>query len=1266
MKNILVRLFVTFILVAGSLVARKNDPGTIEPVRYLPGVVVVKMKHEVHRAGRSTIDAQQFSLQSKYRLGAAQRTFRTDGLTKKEGIEELERIYTFPVPATTDIVALAQSMMSDPAVEWAEPDYIFRSHVIPNDPNYAQVYPLSIVKADTAWGIHKGDTSVVIAIIDSGVDWDHPDLASVIWTNWDENPTNGIDDDGNGFVDDSRGWDFVTGVTTAAAGEDANTPDNNPMDFNGHGTHCAGIAAGATNNAIGIASLGWGCRVMPLRIGWHDADGNGYGVSTWMSQAFIYAANNGASVASLSYGTGEASVEGARYAFKNGVVVVNSAGNSNSDFAGLLGTHPWAISVAATNSNDAKASYSSFNSFVDVSAPGGDFSSGNFQGFLSTVVNPSSLYGGKLYEYFHGTSMATPLVAALAGVVKSQNKTLTPAQILFRILGTADNIEGKLAAAHKGKMGSGRINALRALTETPAMPGPKLQLAEYSINDSAGGNGNGVLEPGEQAKVIVKVRNEWGDATSVTAALATTHWTTTVTKSASSYGTVPGISDLSQWEKTNAADAFTITIGANAVPSVVPMTVTFTAAGGYQKQFAIALPIAPSILLVDDDDGLVNVEEFYTSTLQTLGVSFDVWNRLQKGTPSASTMSKYSMVVWFCEWSFPGLDSVDRAALTTYLNGGGKLFISGQDLGWDLADPAGTEYVASSGASKTFFENMLKSKFISDDAGSSSMIGTANDSIGKGLSFSRYQVNRASTEQYPEVIEPFGGSVSSFNYGSGAHTGKSGAIRYNGAYKLVYFGFGGIEAIVESASRLAVFDRVLKWLGGYDAVVDNIADTENTTNPITVNSVITSGSPIQSVTLYYDTDGSMPFNSVPMTLSNGKYSANIPAQTANSTVQYFVLTKTSTGYLPYTTKSFFVGPDVVKPQFVTVDDVQNSILFSGPFPVSLSVTDNIGIDSTKVIVHYSVNGGTAQTASLSKTGGNSYGGNIIPGAALNSGDVVTYHITAADVAAVPNTAQYPPTGTKSFVIGRQFVDTFEKVDSARWNFDGWGYSSNIKRGLFSITDSPTGNYGPNNNRSLVLSSGVDLTPYSKVTLQYYRRLAMHSSDTVFVEVSRNNTDWTTFRKLTGIGFAMTAESFSIDQFAGAGNSSVKVRFRLKTDGANEADGIYIDDVELLVNSFALPVQKNSDALPAHFSLAQNYPNPFNPTTNITFAVPDGGRVTVKVFDAIGKEVATLVDTRLDAGYYSVPFDAQRLSSGVYYYTMTSGSFRSMKKMLFLK
>lgn len=1268
------RLLLVVLLVVCTLFhseAAKKSSRQEQKRNYEPGVLIVKLKksNTDGTQGIQSVSALN-NLQNTYQLQAPAKLYETTSLKKRQGVEELERVYTFHANGPVDMEQLAAKVSQNPAVEYAQPNYVMDAFFTPNDPLLSSVYPLGIVNASAAWDVQKGDSTIIIAVIDTGVDWDHPDLAAAIWKNKNEIPDNNIDDDGNGFIDDVRGWDFVS-ITPSGIypGEDSVTADNNPMDFNGHGTHCSGIAAGVTNNGVGIASIGGGCTIMPLRIGWTKSDGGGSGYTSSMSKAFIYAANNGADVATLSFGSDLVSAEGAKYAYKNGVVVLNAAGNQNVEDVSenaTLGAQTWALSVAATNSADNKASYSSFGPEVDIAAPGGDFSSGNQAGFLSTVVNPSPLYSGKLYEEFQGTSMATPMVAGLAGLIKSKHKDWTPAQIMFQITGTADNIDAK-NPKYIGKLGAGRINAFRAVTETPVAPSPKLVMLSYTINDAAGGNGNGILEPGESADIIVNVRNDWGDANNLSATLATNSWTTSVTTDNSSYGYVYGISKIDSTVKSNSSNPFKISVSAEAIPVAIPFTATFTANdGAFTQKFDFSINIGARLLLVDDDDGSVNVDPYYTNALKQSGTVYDIWDHSKQGTPSASVLQNYQAVIWLCEWAFPTLDSSDRSSISSYLNAGGKLFLSGQDIGWDLCDPTGPENENSGGASKVFFETYLKSKFVADDAANDNMIGVAGDSIGNGLSFTRKQVERGAS-QYPDVIDTTGGSKYAFVYGGGNYKNRGGAITYSGNYKLAYFGFGGYESITDSVQRFMVMQNVLKWLFEYSIVADKLPNTENTTDPYPLNVTVSSHSTIQNVSLYWDNDGELPFNKLAMSFANGKYSASIPAQSGTKTVEYFALVKTQSGFLPYLISKFVVGPDNVPPVLTITDTLQNSLKLQGPYSFAFDASDDIGIDTANSLIHFSVNGGAEQTAALTGVNGK-IAGVIVPSSALNSSDKISYYVTVQDAAKAKNVVRYPATGVRQFIIGKEIVDDCENPNAGKWNFGLWAYTSKNKySGNFSLTDSPDSTYLPNQERIAVLINGYNLTPFTTAVLRYYRRHVIDVTDTCYVEASNNGTTWSVLAKYTGNKTTFTKEDISLNNFIGAGNSDVKIRLRFKSDAAGQKDGIYFDNIEILTNDLIInAVAENNSVIPEAYSLQQNYPNPFNPSTTIAYVLPSEGHVLLTVYDLLGRKIMDVVNEVQQAGVHKVQFDAAKLSTGIYFYKISAGNFSAMKKMLLLK
>lgn len=263
---------------------------------------------------------------------------------------------------------------ADPDVEYAEPNYVYRQMATPNDTYKGILWGLhntgqvvngtsgtfdADIDAEEAWDLNTGSTQVVVAVIDSGVDYNHPDISANIWTNTGEIASNGIDDDGNGYIDDVKGWDFVH-------------DDNTPMDVTGHGTHVAGSIAARGNNAYGITGVSWQASIMPLRF----INAAGYGTTADAIQAIEYAEANGAMVINNSWGGTSYSAALKSAIDATSAVVVCSAGNSGNNLD-VTPEYPAAyssaniISVAATDQNDSLAAFSNYSvSLVDVAAPG--------------------------------------------------------------------------------------------------------------------------------------------------------------------------------------------------------------------------------------------------------------------------------------------------------------------------------------------------------------------------------------------------------------------------------------------------------------------------------------------------------------------------------------------------------------------------------------------------------------------------------------------------------------------------------------------------------------------------------------------------------------------------------------------------------------------------------------------------------------------------------------------------------------------------------
>lgn len=328
-------------------------------------------------------------------------------------VEELAdlKVHRIQLAQGTGVMEAVAFLNSRPEVEFAEPNYIARASFTPNDTYYAGYqWNMTKIQANLAWDYTQGSSSVVIAIIDTGVQSNHPDLSGKV----------------------TAGYNYVSNNTNA-------------NDDNGHGTHCAGIAAAKTNNATGVAGVGFNCRIMPVKV----LNSQGSGSHSAIANGINFARTNGAKVLSLSLGgtSGSSTLSSAiTNAWNSGCVIVAAAGNSGNTTPNYPAYYSSCIAVGSTTSSDTRSSFSNYgSSWVDVAAPGSSI---------------ASTYRNSQYVIMNGTSMSTPHVAGLAGLLYSYLGTGTSnSTIRSRIENNCDNVGTWVA--------KGRINCRRAITNGP-------------------------------------------------------------------------------------------------------------------------------------------------------------------------------------------------------------------------------------------------------------------------------------------------------------------------------------------------------------------------------------------------------------------------------------------------------------------------------------------------------------------------------------------------------------------------------------------------------------------------------------------------------------------------------------------------------------------------------------------------------------------------------------------------------------------------------
>ncbi len=398
--------------------------------QFRPGELIIKIRDELPSLSRGLMSNTTKTgsrnlnlLNEQFGVKSAEQVFRTQaGGRMIEEDRSLANILLLNLRQDVDETTALRAYASLDEVEYAELNYLYYIFGVPNDPFFSSQYGLYSesnqgIDAVSGWDIETGNNSVIIAIVDTGVDYTHEDLSGKVM----------------------KGYDFVN-------------DDFDPRDDNGHGTHVAGIAGAIANNGRGIAGVCQECSIMAIKV--ITADGSG--ANSWIANGIANAVNLGARIINLSLGgldnsnTIRMAVE---QAYRQGVLVFAASGNDGSGVPLYPAALPEVIAIGATNRYGERASFSSYGSHLELAAPG--------EAIYSTLT-------GNRYDAWNGTSMASPHVAGLAGLLFSRNPSLTNEQVRQILEGTAQDIG---AGGRDAYFGYGRINARAALAQTPDSSG---------------------------------------------------------------------------------------------------------------------------------------------------------------------------------------------------------------------------------------------------------------------------------------------------------------------------------------------------------------------------------------------------------------------------------------------------------------------------------------------------------------------------------------------------------------------------------------------------------------------------------------------------------------------------------------------------------------------------------------------------------------------------------------------------------------------------
>lgn len=1162
--------------------------------------------------------------------------FKLNSAIKQEDLPELSSIYLLELGPETDMWELIRDLSALNMVLYAEPVGLDYMDAVPNDSLYANLHHLPQIQAEEAWDIHQGEQgteTIVIGIVDSGVEWTHPDLAANIHQNlgedadgdgqvveliagswsFDPDDVNGIDDDGNGYVDDFVGWNMF------ADGEGAQNNDPSEPSGSYHGTHVAGLAAAVTNNSEGIASISWNVEYMPTSHGYEDGGPHIYSGY----QGIIYHAENGADIINNSWGGGlyaQAAAEVLEYAQGLGSIVFASAGNSGGNYPHYPSDYPGVISVAAMDPGDFLASYSNYGAGVDISSPGGS----SFNGLWSTMP-----WG---YDQLQGTSMAGPLAAGTLALLKSYHPAWSNEDLIYQFLATADDRDAEHNSELHGLMGYGRVNAYRMLSETDPVLDDGLELVLHEVQSSSEDLLAAELVPGQSVDISFLIRNfsAFRGDVGTTFTLSSSSDDVTITP-ASQMAVVPP-------DHLFALDsAFQLDIDENAAAQYVVLTLhadPFDAPIHSGEDMIFQFTINPvqvqeELLAAEIDWPNNGTASLTLSNSSNFDVDYNVtaWDPFPSSGAwhlnedhaydGLSWWAGYAPIQQYPRWSceIMELPVIDLSETTSpVLNFMAMWEIEPPSVsppwdGWDAAnvwisvdgglsfEPLRPVYPAYTCESAYAFEMYFDGDSIPGWAGSS------GGWVPVQFDLSDYRSERVVIRMVM-ASDPAQQDLGFFWDNLTLEDGENTLLLNEGE-----------EDFRMKLMASSWFETESEWIS-FDDASGTVAANSSISIPVTIETAdLTLGGYVNQLNVTSST--MMPIGDLDLEL----YVASPANELA---IREYLLSN----------DDYRVAEDEVLE--VVIDnygsmDAENFVIEALLYHEGDRVwSDSVFVDLLQ---------------------GQDFGRYDFRPYFVDIEGELQLEIRLLDL---PHDAVVENNEIIDLLEIETILDRFWYHYTEHWDYGEWDFSdmSGYQDGQSMHCNAGVTPYQPNMDNALTFTSGVDLDRLESFAIRYSTLHQLETdADFGYFEISFDQENWMVVNSHTGTAISWNHHTVDLTEYCSNDFGTLYFRFHFTSDADDELLGFFVDHVLFQVPE--LVSRDEQQSIPERFVLNQNYPNPFNPSTTLRYELPKAGDISITVYDINGRHVAKLVDGRQAAGYHQVNWSGLNdrgmpVSTGIYF------------------